>query len=223
MARIQLRKLRKAQLIALVIWCIAFLASRYWWAHRVKERRELKALYYAGMAGDLGSVKRLESYNSEDALHLLEELAQSPSAFADSRVEAIIALGTKESTFDSKVIATLLWIEQPSAVRHAAADVFLRRGCDSACVSAAMYSLHAIRQGQLTSEMRLATEHPETALMAQRSVAEMRRQSEGDYLELLRSKPCLARKELLSSEYRSDSAFVAGIAVELPDCRSAPR
>ncbi len=216
----QLQTLRKVQLVALVIWCVGLLAGPYWWAHRIREQRELKALYYPGMAGDLGSIKRLGQHNSEDALRLLE-LAQAPSAFADSRVEAITALGTKKATFDPAVIATLLWIEQPSMLRHAAVDVFERRGCDSACVSAAMYSLHAIRHGQLTSEMRLATEHPETALMAHRSVAEMRRQSEGDYLALLKSNPCLARKELLTSEYRADSVFVRGVEVELPECRTA--
>ena len=217
----RLRNLRTLQLVALVIWCIALLASPYWWAHRAKEKRELKALYYSGMAGDVESVKRLGSHDSEDALRLLEELAQAPSAFADSRVEAITALGAKKTTFDSKVVATLLWIEQPYAVRHAAVELFERRGCDSSCVSAAMYSLHAIRQGQLTSEMKLAAEHPEAAFMAQRSVAEMRRQSESAYLALLKSNPCLARKELLSSEYRADSAFVSGIEVELPECRTA--
>ncbi len=209
---------RRIQLVALFIWCTALLVSPFWWAARVKERREIKDLYFAGVGGDVSSVQRLAERGSPDSTALLERLAKAPHAFAESRVAAIRALGAKRF-LDSEALTPLLWIDQPFIIRHATVEVFERRGCDASCVSATLYSLHAIHQGQLTAETRLARQNPDKTTSTDQALPELSNETNQDYLTLLTSNPCTARK-LLAAEYSSDSSFADNIRSKLQLCQA---
>ena len=217
---LQLSVLRRIQVVALVIWCVALLGSPYWYVHRLNERKQLEELYYSAAGGHVNSVTQLEAKHSAAAMRWLESLAQAPQAFSDSRVEAISAIG-RADRLDSEALAPLLWIEQPFVVRHATTQVFRARGCDTVCRSAALFALHAISQGQLTAEMRLAQNPSLEPDAAKRYASDLLAQGEADYLMLLRSDPCAARSQL-HSEYRSEKGFIENVSASLPECSSNP-
>jgi hypothetical protein len=91
----------------------------------------------SGSGGDAESIKMLSRLPSAEATFWLERLAQNSNAFADSRAEAVRALGNKTS-IDSGVLSGLLRIDQPFVVRHASAEVFEQHGCNEVCVAAVL-------------------------------------------------------------------------------------
>ena len=209
----QLTFARRIQIVAAVIWCIAFLAGPFWWGARVRERKQLMALYSWAAGGSLDAVKQLDKNNSSEAIHLLEALALDPSAFADARVAAISALGQRRF-LDSDPLTPLLWIQQPFTVRHAAAGLFKRRGCDSDCISAVLYALHALWGGGLTAEDELSQEHPDLSPQIQAVARPLRKESEDDYIGLLARDPRLAI-DTLRRLYSTESSFVERVEARI--------
>jgi hypothetical protein len=203
--------------IALSVWCVLFLVGSLWLIFQAGRSSRLEALYRSGSAGDFESIRRLAEENASDSRVWLEKLAHDRNTFTEYRVAAINAL-RGQSRLDSDVLAALLWIEQPFDVRHAVASTFDQRGCDDSCVSATLYALHALWQGQPTAEVQFAEKIPATA-SAKATIHELRIQSERDYFMLLNGNPCKA-KGVLDSDYSgpNDSGFVTWIREKLRPC-----
>jgi hypothetical protein len=210
------RNLKQIRIVALVVFCAVFVAGPLWEAQRVSQRKELKALYLSAHGGDLDSVRRLAEHHSAEATGWLGQVAQDQNASANARAAAIAALG-KKTWLDSEGLARLLWIEQPFAVRRAAADVFRQRGCDDVCLSAALYALNAMWSGAPSAENRLAAEYPASRSQSEPVIARLRGASENDYVDLLNKNPCAARKTL-TTIYSSQSTFVGYVESKLGRC-----
>jgi hypothetical protein len=208
------RTLRGYRLVVLVAFCIVSLAATFWRAARISERNELRDLYESSLQGDLTSVQRMASHHSSEGTSWLEKLAEDRIASADSRSRAIAALGKRRFP-NTELLARLLWIDHPFVVRHAAAEVFEQRGCNQPCLSAALYAMHGIWDGQHTAEMRFAAEVASSDHM-EALLAQLHSQTEDDYVGLLNKDPS-ATRHTLKAEYHnaSDSAFVSGIEARL--------
>jgi len=206
--------LKGYRLVVLVAFCVVSVAAPFWRAARVSEQNELQALYASSSGGDLDSVKRMASHHSSEGTSWLEKLAQDRNATADSRSLAIAELG-KRRFLNTELLAQLLWIDQPFVVRHATAEVFEQRGCDKPCLSATLYAMRGIWDGKHTAEMRFATEVPDSGQI-EPLLAELRSQTEDDYMRLLNKDPSATRKTL-KAEYSSapDSEFASSIEVRL--------
>jgi hypothetical protein len=210
------KSLKYVRTITLILFIGVFAYAPFWYAGRMAQRKELQALYLSASGGDLESVKRLTRLHSSDATEWLETLAEDRNAFAESRAEAVTALGERHLS-DSGVIARFLWIEQPFVVRHAAANVFKRHGCDGICISSVLYALHAISTGAPTAESRLLAQNPVLGVQVDSVVNKLTNQSEDDYVSLLNKDSCLTRR-LLERAYASESAFVTRVTTKLGPC-----
>jgi hypothetical protein len=208
------KTLKVFRVVVLVALCVVSLAASIWRATQMSERNELRDLYFSSLQGNLQSVERMASHHSFEGTSWLEKLAQDRSASADSRSQAIAALG-KRRFLNTDLLDQLLWIDQPFLVRHAAVEVFDQRGCDKQCLSATLYAMRGIYDGKQTAEMRFAAEVPASVQMDAR-LAKLRSQTEDDYVGLLNKDPAGTRKAL-KAEYSntSDSAFVSSIEVRL--------
>ncbi len=202
--------LRVFRLAVLIAFCVVSLAASFWRAAQISERNELRDLYFSSLKGDLDGVKPMASHHSVEGTSWLEKLAQDRSAIADSRSQAIAALG-KRRFLNTKLLAQLLWIDQPFVVRHATVEVLEQRGCDDICLSATLYAMRAIWDGKQTAEMRFASEVP-PAIRTEPLLEKLRSQTEGDYVGLLNKDPAATRKALTAAYGNiSDSAFVTSI------------
>src|SRR6267142_2641244 len=210
MLRSQLRNLRRVQIVALLVWGILFLAGTLWFIFQTGRSRRFENLYRSARAGNLESLQQPAEQRSSDSLIWLEKLAQDRNTFAEYRVAAINALSSRP-TLHSEVLATLLWIEQPFDVRHAVVNAFNKHGCDDFCISAALYALHALWQGQPTAEMQLMNKQALVTAAQAHVGSELRNQSEKDYLMLLNKNPCGTKASLTSDYGASDSGFVSSM------------
>src|SRR5579864_4000343 len=205
------RNLRISQLIAILSWCGLSICGSVWWEYRRAQNRELEVLYVLATSGNLANVKQISQYHSSQARRWLLRLAQNKGATTDSRVAALHELD-QTYPLDSEALAVLLWIEQPFEVRHAAAEVFERRGCDSTCVSASLFALDALWKGEPTAETQTLAAHPNE--MTGTIVSGLHQQSERDYLTLLNRNARVARRYLLD-KYNSDAEFSRRVQAEL--------
>jgi hypothetical protein len=209
-------KAKFQRIAALSLFFFVFVFGQWWIFVHNAERKELKTLYLSAKIGDLNSVQRLAADDSAQADNWLEVLAQDENAFPDSRVQAIAVLA-KKRWLNSNILARLLWIEQSSKVRRAAAEVFKQRGCDDLCTPAALYSLHAMWGGELTGEERRSAQYPELAATLIPMAAQSRRDTENDYITLLNLNPCASR-QALKAEYFRDPEFVGSLQAKLGPC-----
>jgi hypothetical protein len=184
-------------------------------ASKGRNKRTPQPLLYAA-AGDVNSVHRIGSYHSAESVRVLEQLAREKSARAETRVDAVNELSRKSSA-DPNVFTSLLWIDHPFVVRHAAASALTDRGCDSACITAVLYCLHSLWEGQLTAEARLASERHLNSNQAEAMAARLRSSTENDYFGLLNKNSCSAEK-VLHSDY-SDAAFTDHVRQGLVLCK----
>lgn len=204
-------------LVALSVWGVC----AHHWQAQVAQREEMSALYAFASGGDLENVKRLSEYPSPEAIHWLERLAQDQNAAADSRTAAIAALASKPS-LNRAALSTLLYIDQPFVVRHAAAEALQQRGCDDHCISATIRGLHAIWKGQPAIEVGLfAVEHAygvqgDSKLEAKID-AELKAKTEQDYWRLLENNPCAGRNAL-KADASAEPAFVEYVQSKLKSC-----
>lgn len=217
MKRPEARVIAVLIVVSLAVWGV--------WAHRwraqVAQREEMRALYAFASGGDLDKVKRLSEYPSPEAIQWLEKLAQDWNATSDSRTAAIAALASKPS-LNRAALSTLLYIDQPFVVRHAAAEVLGQRGCDDQCISTTLRGLRAIWQGQPAFEVGLSTvEHaygvrgdPE---LDAKIDAELKANTEQDYWRLLENNPCAARNAL-KTDTSAEPAFVENVQSKLKPC-----
>lgn len=209
-------KAKFQRIAALSLFLFVFVIGQYWMVVHNAERKELRTLYLSAKIGDLNSVQRLAADDSAQANTWLEVLAQDENAFSDSRVQAIAVL-EKKRRLSSNDLASLLWIEQSPKVRHAAVEVFKRRGCDDTCTPATVYSLCAMWGGQLTGEERRSAQFPELAATFKPLAAQSRRDTENDYIGLLNLNPCASR-QTLKAEYSRDPEFVRDLEAKLGPC-----
>ena len=208
-----LQGLRPIQGVVLVITCVVLLVGPTWWFLRVQQRKELRALYYSARSGDLESLSRLAEHHSSEASLWLAKLAQDRHTDAELRVEALSKLAARRSV-DETTVAPLLWIDQPFVVRHAAVDLFMERGCYDACISATLRSFGAMWDGQTTAEFNARS--PETS-EDNVILAQIRTDSERDYMNLLNRNPC-ATQRMLADEHASASDFVKRVRAGLKTC-----
>jgi len=197
-------------MVVLAIFLVVSLGAWAVWMHRwnaeAYRRDEMYALYANASRGDRASVRRLAEYPSPEAMQFIEKLAQDRNASSDGRREAIDVLGARRP-FDSKTLASLLWIDQPFVVRRAVAGVFKRRGCDERCISATLTALHAIWGGQPTFEVQATAQIPSPTPDDQEHLLYLHKQTEEDYFVLLNSNACLLKK-ILQTDYGLESEFV---------------
>ena len=203
--------------IVVVLALVAWALWMHRWQARVARKNEMRRLYSLAIGGDLDSVRRLSEYPSSEAIPWLEKLVQQRDATGDSRVAAITALGSNPS-LDRATLAPLLQIDQPFVVRHAAAEVLEKSGCDQACILATLAALHAIWTGQPTLEVQAAAQIPSPTQHDQEDLLYLHKQTEEDYSALLNTNPCLARN-LLGTDYPSDSPFVDEVRKSLHPCQ----
>jgi len=210
-----LKNLRRFQVVAFVIWILLSIVGTVWAVTWMARQRTMEELYRSARAGDSESIERLGRYNSRQASDWLVRLAQDRNTRAEIRVKAIRLLSGIPS-FQVNSLTSLLWIEQPFVVRHAALAVFLNRRCDEDCVSAALYSVHGLYSEQPTLEMQLPSA-PGSELTAQTHSSQLRMQSLNEYLALLAKDPCQTRNVLLA-EYSSEPAFVSEVLGDIGKC-----
>jgi len=214
-------QMRRIEIFATFVGCLLLLAALIWRQSYVAERNQLRRLYLSGSGGDLESVRKLSESRSAVAVRLLEQLAQDGRAFSDGRVAAIKGLAEKPA-FDTHTLEPLVQINQPFAIRHAAAEVFEHRGCDQQCISATLHAIHAFWKGEPPIEASTyALElsyglHPDPRDNA-RIDARIRSESEQDYRKLLNSNPCAARN-VLKQTYSSEPAFIESIQSRISPC-----
>jgi hypothetical protein len=171
------------------------------------------ALYALAGGGDRESVRRLVAeYPSQEAMPLIEKLAQDRSAFPEGRLEAINVLSARPP-IHSRTLASLLRMDQPFVIRHATAEAFEQRGCDDQCISFTLYALHAIWKGESAIEAARSNEELEQRYGVHippeekaKTNAELRDKTEQDYWKLLGSNPCETRKALVK-DYSAEPAF----------------
>ena len=222
------RSLKRTDLRVFVIFVLVSLGAWAVWMHRwraqVARRDEMYALYALAAGGNRESVRRLAAeYPSQEAMPLIEKLAQDRSAFAEGRLEAINVLSARSPTH-SRTLAPLLLMDQPFVIRHAAADAFEQRGCEDKCISFTLYALHAIWKGEPAIEAARSTEeleqkygvHVPPEEMAKTN-AELRDKTEQDYWKLLGSNPCETRKALLK-DYSAKPAFSEHVQSKVGPC-----
>ncbi|HWY55441.1 MAG TPA: HEAT repeat domain-containing protein [Terriglobales bacterium] len=207
---------RYGTLLMLVLWFVGFLGSLIWYRMDVAQQQELNTLYATASGGYLYSVERLAERKSTKANIYLQNLAQDQNAMSDSRVAAIQFLGSKKS-IDPQVFASLLRIDQPFVVRHAAATVLGQRGCEENCLSAVLFAMHSILGGQLTLEMRGQGPVESRTPVDKQIMEKLRVDSENDYLALLKSNPCLAWK-IVQRDYPDDTEFIRTMRQKIPAC-----
>ena len=210
------RSLYIARVVILVVFCAAFSIGPIWMSYRREETRKLHDLYLYAVSGDVDSVHRISAHHSVESVRVLEQLARNRSAAAETRVDAVNELSRK-SLADSEVFTSLVWIDHPFVVRHAAASALADRGCDSACITAVLYCLHSLWEGQLTAEAHLASEHHLNSNQAEATLARLRSSTENDYFGLLNKNSCSAEK-LLQSGY-PDAAFTDHVRQRLVLCK----
>jgi hypothetical protein len=211
---LNLKNIRRAQIVLFLTWTAIALCGPLWWGLRL-QKRHLHALYTSASGGDLDAV-RLLAQRPLASVAWLQDLALDQNATADSRVEAINAL-VKKNALHSEALSILLWIDQPLAVRHAVANAFQQHGCDEVCVGAALNALNAIWKGESTFEMRLSAQRPDTSAMSARIDEELHRETVQDYLALLNLDPCLT-KQKLNKSYPKDHTFVDHVCVKVKPC-----
>ena len=173
-------------------------------------------MYYSARSGDLEGLSRLAECHSSEASLWLAKLAQDRHADAQLRVDALSKLAARRS-IDETTVAPLLWIDQPFVVRHAAVDLFMERGCEGACISATLRSFRAMWDGQTTAEMRFDARSPVETSEGKVISAQIRTDSERDYMSLLNRNPC-ATQRMLAGEYSSKSDFVNRVRAGLKPC-----
>lgn len=208
--------MKRVHVFALVAFSVVVITSFVWWRVLVTRRNELDDLYAFASGGDLTSVRRLAEYRSPGATERLVRLAQERNVSPDSRIAAIKTLEGKPF-FDRDTLRPLLWIGQPFDVRHAAAEVLERTGCDERCISATLNALHAIWKGEPTLEVQLTAQLPSATLHAQEHLAILHKEAENDYLSLLNIDVCLTRR-VLQTDYSSEPAFIDEIRKKLRPC-----
>jgi len=213
----------RMKLVMPIIGLLFLLVALVWRQSVVQERNSLRYLYLMASGGDLRSVQQLSQSRSSHAQWLLVTLAQDQGATGDSRVAAIEAMADRLA-LDTETLGRLIRINQPFAVRHAAAEVLSRRGCDDACVYAALYAMHPIWKGESALEASKSTEelyksyglHPDPLLLT-RINADLRNKTEHDYRSLLNSNPCATQKAL-KQKHESEPAFIQFVLLNAPPC-----
>src|SRR5205085_3370542 len=134
------------QIVSLAVFCLISFTVVVWRSIRVAQERNLEAGYYSARTGDISGIRRLAADGSAQSKDRLESLARNPSVPGKVRVAAVSALGDMKN-LPSGPLAKLLSIDQEGYVRHAAAAVFVRRGCDTTCVSAVLVELNRLARG----------------------------------------------------------------------------
>lgn len=223
-----LRPLKRTDLRVFAIFVLVSLGACAVWVHRwraqVARRDEMYALYALAGGGDRESVRRLVAeYPSQQAMPLVEKLAQDRRAFPEGRLEAINVLSARPP-IHSKTLAPLLQIDQPFVIRHATAEAFEQLGCDDQCISSTLYALHSIWKGEPAIEAARSTEELEQTYGVHirpeekaKTNAELRDKTEQDYWKLLGSNPCVTRNALIK-DYPAEPAFGEHVQSKVRPC-----
>jgi hypothetical protein len=193
-----------------------FFASVLWYRRDLARRNELKYLSLLAHEGDLKSLRQLTEIDSGEAIVQLEDLAKDKSATAYSRVAAIEFLVARKYV-DSSFLASLLTIDEPFNIRHAAATELVRVGCEQTCISAALLTLHSILGEQPTVEMTLPIPGKRPLDFRNQIDDQIKISSEKDCILLLKSNPCLTWK-LARQEYANDIKLINRIRPEVNPC-----
>jgi hypothetical protein len=197
--------------VVVVLCCLLTLGLPPWLLY-MNERwtTEMQYLYGQAIVGDRESVRKMARHRLWGT-SWLESLARDRDAFAESRVAAIDELADKRF-ISRKPLVPLLWIEQPFDVRHEAALMFLKRGCDEECIKMTLRCLHSLRTGRPAVDASLSQEENNYSV-------QLWARSTKDYLDLLNSNPCMSEMSL-RSKYASDHSFIADIERSLTVCSS---
>jgi hypothetical protein len=204
--------LRTAQRVGVVVCCLLALGFPPWWSYMsARWTTEMQYLYGSAAVGDPESVREISSHRIWGT-SWLEKLARDRYAFAESRAAAIDELANK-SFVNRRRLVPLLWIEEPFVVRHEAALMFRKIGCNDDCVGMVLRCLHSMQTGRPMLEGQPPAKQNDDYIL------QLRATSKQDYLNLLNTNPCMSRRTL-RSDYPADSSFIADTEKSLPACPS---
>ena len=217
--------------IALIACLLGIFASGLWSRRETRKKQELSMTYVFACEGDRANFKKLRELKPSESTPQLEHmaLAREQDCSAETRVAAIEVLSSRGLP-NKDALISLLEIDHPFGVRHAAVEALLQHGCDGLCVKSALEALKALSQGQPTSETKAVAEM-ETMLIgstpstqglrllekSRQDLKELQQQAQNDYFKLLQNNPCEAQK-VLRTKYSSDHELIDFVQKQVPGC-----
>lgn len=191
----------------------------------------MSLIYGIACGGDRTSFNKLRELKPSESTPQLEQmaLAREEDCFAETRVAAIEALSSRGLP-NKDALTSLLEINHPFVVRHAAVEAFIRYGCDGLCIENALEALKALSRGQTASETKAnaeiekmleksapSTQDLKSLERSRQDLKELEQQAQNDYFRLLQNNPCEVQK-FLKVKYSSDHEFIGSIQKKVPGC-----
>lgn len=217
--------------IPLIACLFGIAASGLWWRAETRKKQELNVVYGFACGGDRTNFNKLRELKPSESTPLLEHmaLAREQDCSAETRVAAIEVLSSRGLP-NKDALTSLLGIDHPFGVRHAAVGALIQHGCDELCVESALEAIKALSLGQPASETKAEAEM-ETMLSAsapstqdlkllaksRQDLKELQQQAQNDYFKLLQNNPCEAQK-VLRTKYSSDREFIDSVQKNVPGC-----
>ncbi len=208
----------KGKAIAFTVGLAVLLACSVFVSYRSARNNAERSLFLEAKRGDLSSLAQLERRGADDYIKFL---AEDKTAAPEVRLAAMKTL-QKLPADSTGVIALMLWIKEPIAIREGAVDYFRTRGCNDVCVAALLVSLRSIWNGDSIHEQTIQPEVAPTEQLlkeSQQRTQAMVETTTSGYLELLRHNPCLtyrvAREE---SALAADESFKKRLEIAVGPC-----
>jgi len=217
--------------VTLMACLLVIVASGLWWRRETRKQQELSLIYGIACGGSSTYFNKLAELKPSESTPQLENmaLAREQDCSAETRVAAIKALSSRGLP-NKDALTSLLGIDHPFVVRHAAVEALIQHGCDGLCVEAALEALKALSRGQPPSETNAAAEMdkvqiqsapstPDLKLLekSRQNLKELPQQAQNDYFKLLQSNPCEAQN-VLRTKYSSDRELIDSVQKEVPGC-----
>jgi hypothetical protein len=217
--------------IALMACLLGIFASGMWFRWETRKKQELSMIYGFACEGDRTNFKKLRELKPSESTPQLEHmaLAREQDCSAETRVAAIEVLSSRGLP-NKDALISLLEIDHPFGVRHAAVEALLQHGCDGLCVESTLEALKALSKGQPASETKAEAEM-ETMLIgsapstqglklmekSRQDLKELQQQAQNDYFKLLQNNPCEAQK-VLGTKYSSDHELIDFVQKKVSGC-----
>jgi hypothetical protein len=217
--------------IVLIACLLGIVASGLWWRRETRKKQELSVIYAFACEGDRTYFNKLRELKPSESTPQLEHmaLAREQDCSGETRIAAIGVLSSRGLP-NKDALTSLLGIDHPFGVRHAAVEALIQHGCDGLCVESALEALKALSRGQPASETKAeadvetmliesapSTEDLKRLEKSRQDLKELRQQAQNDYFKLLQNNPCEAQK-ILRTKYSTDHELIDSVQKKVPGC-----
>ncbi len=217
--------------IAFMVCLLGIFASGQWWRWETKKKQELSVTYGLACEGDRTYFNKIRELKASESTPQLEHmaLANEEDCSAETRVAAIGVLSSRGLP-NRDDLTSLLRIDHPFVVRHAAVEALVQHGCDGLCVESALEAIKALSLGQPASETKAeaeiettvvesapSTQDPKLLGKSRQGLKELQLQALNDYFKLLQNNPCETQK-VLRTKYSSDHELIDSVQKKVPGC-----